>query len=421
MSLALVNSTAPAFVPDFSSLVMPKEPWKYTNLSRAVASLECTPLCTTIGCLEAALPVVSGPQMVFHNGALAENLSGSAHLAIGATLHTDIATLNATPVLDALDELPTTASNHHTISVKGKVQLPLHLIHVASGDPSTSRFTINVESGAELTLIEHQVAAPHFTTWQNLSVVINVATGAKLTHSVLQTLPPTCLLTRRTHVNLADESTYTNTTLQQGAVLSRIETHATLGTQTNFSHIGLSLARRTQHHANLLHVLHQGVGNEVHIRQRNLIDDSAHAVFQGKFHVEQLAQKTYAYMHCHNLLLNDTARASHKPELEIYADDVKCSHGAATGGLHPQQLFYLQARGFAPQAARALLTVGFAQEFIAEFPEVMHKPLETGLQNWLANHVETEDPTPDFGMDAIRRNPNAPEIEVLEDAEITDE
>lgn len=383
---------------------LPKEAWKFTNLPRAVAALQCTALCTTIGCLEAALPVVSGPQMVFHNGELAPQLSGSAHLAIGVTLSTDVETLNATPVLDALDELPSTASNHHTITVSGHVHLPLHLIHVASGEPSTSRFTVNVASGADLTLIEHQVAAPHFTTWQNLSVVINLAPGAKLTHSVQQTLPPTCILTRRTHVNVADGATYSATTFQQGASLSRIETHATLGTATNFSHIGLSLARRSQHHANLLHVNHQGEGNETHIRQRNLIDDSAHSVFQGKFYVAQAAQKTNAYMHCHNLLLADTARTSHKPELEIYADDVKCSHGAATGGLHPQQLFYLQARGFTPTAARALLTVGFAEEFIAEFPEAIASTLTKGLQNWLADHVDTEDPTPDFGMAPITRD-----------------
>jgi len=83
---------------------------------------------------------------------------------------------------------------------------------------------------------------------------------------------------------------------------------------------------------------------------------------------------------------------------------VKCSHGAATGGLHPQQLFYLQARGFTPAQARALLTVGFAQEFMEQFPEVMHPQLELGLQNWLAGHVETADPTPDFGMDPIQRD-----------------
>ncbi|RYG60231.1 MAG: SufD family Fe-S cluster assembly protein, partial [Alphaproteobacteria bacterium] len=400
-------------------LQLPKEAWKYTNLTRAVQALQCTALCTTIGCLEAALPVVSGPQMVFHNGELSDKLSGSATLAVGVTLETvdDV----ATPALDMLDELPSTYGKHHVLTVRGKVLLPLHLIHAASGEPSTSRFTVKLEEGAELTLIEHQVAAPHFTTWQNISCRIEVATGATLTHSVQQTMPPTCVLSRRTLVNVADRATYTATTFQLGASLSRIETHAVLGTETSFSHIGLSLARRDQHHANLLHVRHAGVGNQTHIRQRNLIDDRAHSVFQGKFHVDQIAQKTDAYMHCHNLLLSDNARTSHKPELEIYADDVKCSHGAATGGLHPQQLFYLKARGFSPAQARALLTVGFAEEFIGEFPEHMRKTMQTGLQDWLDNRVDTHDPTPDFGMGPIRRDEAQNYTRVADDSEMADE
>ncbi len=393
---------AVSFPPVVALPALPKEAWKYTNLNRAVQALECTALCTTIGCLEAALPVVSGPQMVFHNGELSDKLSGSASLAVGVTLET----VDDVPAegLDALDALPSTYGKHHVLTVRGKVLLPLHLIHAASGEPSTSRFTVKVEEGAELTLIEHQVAAPHFTTWQNISCTIEVAEGAKLTHSVQQTMPPTCVLSRRTRVDVADGATYAATTFQLGASLSRIETHAVLGTGTDFSHIGLSLVRRDQHHGNLLHVRHKGVGNRTHIRQRNLIDDRAHSAFQGKFHVDQAAQKTDAYMHCHNLLLSDLARTSHKPELEIYADDVKCSHGAATGGLHPQQLFYLKARGFTPAQARALLTVGFAEEFIESFPEPMRKAMTAGLKDWLDNRVETRDPTPDFGMGPVRRD-----------------
>ncbi|PZP40394.1 MAG: hypothetical protein DI585_01005 [Pseudomonas fluorescens] len=420
MALAAVRSAEVGVTPVVRpTLNLPKEAWTFTNLQRAVDGLVCTELCTTPGCLEAALPVVSGPQYVFHNGALVENMSGSSVLAHGVSLTTtDGDTPHST---DALDGLELTAGVHHTLNVTGVGRLPLHLIHVASGEPSTSRFTIVVEPGAELTLVEHQVAAPHFTTWQNIGVDIQIGKGAKLTHSVQQILPPTCVLTRRTRVDVADGAEYKATSFQYGADMSRMETHAVLGTATNFSHIGLSLARRSQHHANLLHVLHQGESNETHIRQRNLIDDKAHAVFQGKFHVEQLAQKTNAYMHCHNLLLEDTARTSHKPELEIYADDVKCSHGAATGGLHPQQLFYLKARGFTAQAARALLTVGFAHEFIEEFPELLHKSMEGALQDWLAGRVDTQDPTPDFGMGPITRDATANYERVADDSEMADE
>ena len=418
MALAMADATV-SLPPVMALPPLPKEAWKFTNLNRAVQGLECTALCTTIGCLEAALPVVSGPQMVFHNGELSDKLSGSAGLAVGVTLET----VDDVPVegLDALDALPSTYGKHHVLTVRGKVLLPLHLIHAASGEPSTSRFTIKVEKGAELTLIEHQVAAPHFTTWQNISSRIDVAEGATLTHSVQQTLPPTCILTRRTLVNVADGAAYKATTFQLGAALSRIETYAVLGTGADFSHIGLSLARREQHHGNLLHVQHTGVGNRTHIRQRNLIDDCAHSAFQGKFHVDQAAQKTDAYMHCHNLLLSDQARTSHKPELEIYADDVKCSHGAATGGLHPQQLFYLKARGFTPAQARALLTVGFIEEFIGEFPEPMRKAMGVGMQDWLDNRVNTNDPTPDFGMGPVRRDEAQTYIREADDNDMADE
>jgi len=408
--MAIATARTMDILPPRPQLNLPREPWKFSNLQRVIDTLACTELCTTIGCLEAALPVVSGPQYVFHNGALAENLSGSAVLAHGVTLET---TEHQTPntehrTRDALDTLPLTAGVTHTLHVTGKGKLPLHLIHVASGEPSTSRFRIELEAGAELTLIEHQVAAPHFTTWQNLGVEIVLAEGAVLTHSVQQTLPPTCVLSRRTFVSLADTATYSATTFQSGSTFSRIETHAELASSTTFRHIGLSLARREQHHDCTLHVRHKGTANSTHIRQRNLIDDKAHAVFQGKFHVDQAAQKTDAYMHCHNLLLNDTARASHKPELEIYADDVKCSHGAATGGLNANQLFYLEARGFTPAQATALLTEGFVNEFIDEFPEVLRKNMALALQQWQANVVDTADPTPDFGMDAIRRETDLP-------------
>jgi len=398
-----------------------EEAWRFTNLPRAVAALHCTPLCTTIGCLEAALPVVSGPQMVFHNGHLSEALSGSASLAVGVSRATTAPGPAPTPRLDALDEIPPTHPVHHSLTVRGRVLLPLHLIHAASGQPSTSRFTITLEPGAELTLIEHQVAAPHFTTWQNIRVAIHVAAGARLTHSVQQTLPPTCLLTRRTLVTVETGGIYAATTLQQGGSLARVETHATLASAAQFSHVGLSLARRGQHHGAVLHVSHRGQGNTTHIRQRNLVEDNAHAAFQGKFLVERAAQHTNAYMHCHNLLLGEGARTSHKPELEIYADDVKCSHGAATGGLQAQQLFYLQARGLSPRQARALLTVGFAQEFIAQFPPVLHPSMEKGLADWLAGHVDTADPTPDFGMGAIRTTGEETPRTAADDDAVADE
>lgn len=376
-----------------------QESWKFTNLARAVEALRCTPVCTTPGCLEAALPVVAGPQAVFHNGIFMEAYSGSMSLAPGITLTVGEAHPKAEslmPKADSLDSLK--APQESTLTVRGKTLLPLHLIHVLSGPPSRNNVHIVLEEGASLTLIEHHVAAPRFISWQHLAVTITLGKGASLTHSVLQTLPPQCLLTRRAHLYQHPTSTYTATQFQLGANLSRLETHAHLTTSTTFSFTGLALSRHSQHHGTLLHIHHADENNTTHIRQRNLADDAAHAVFQGKFYVAQPAQQTNAYMHCHNLLLSDTARTSHKPELEIYADDVKCSHGAATGGLNAEQLFYLSARGFSPQAARALLTTGYAEEFLIEFPEPVRATLSSRLHTWLHEvphaPVEPNDFTP---------------------------
>jgi Fe-S cluster assembly protein SufD len=112
------------------------------------------------------------------------------------------------------------------------------------------------------------------------------------------------------------------------------------------------------------------VGTQSHVLQRNVLRGGT-SVFGGKFLVCQPAQQTSAYMHCHNLLLEADAKAHQKPELEIYADDVKCSHGAVTGGMVPEQVEYLRMRGMSDQAARALLTEAFiANWYDAVEPEL---------------------------------------------------
>jgi Fe-S cluster assembly protein SufD len=98
------------------------------------------------------------------------------------------------------------------------------------------------------------------------------------------------------------------------------------------------------------------------------MDGSAHAVFNGQVFVRPGAQQTDAQQASRNLLLSETARVDTKPQLEIFADDVKCSHGAAVGQLDPEEMFYLQSRGLNEQTARNLLTYGFAADVLASIP-----------------------------------------------------
>jgi len=107
-----------------------------------------------------------------------------------------------------------------------------------------------------------------------------------------------------------------------------------------------------------------------------VLDGGAHGVFNGRIIVRPGAQRTDSKQTNHNLVLSEEARADSQPQLEIYADDVKCTHGATLGPLDPKELFYLQSRGLAPQEARALLTYGFGAEILGR---MRHPGLRTAL------------------------------------------
>jgi Fe-S cluster assembly protein SufD len=369
------------------------ESWKFTNLGRAVDALTCTPLCTTPGCLEAALPVVVGAQLVLHNGRLEEKFSQSFTLAKGATYRLESDTPHAA-LLDELDarEAPQTL----VIEVNESLVLPFHLIYASSGEPSTARVRVVVAPGVNLTLIEHHVAAPKFETWGHADVELVVGEGANVTHSVLQTLPPKCLLTRRTRLTMAARSKVWATQLQAGGLLSRMEMHSTLAEDCTLTWRGLSATRHRQLHDSTLVTTLTGERNTVSIRQRNAVNDEGTAVFQGKYHVHPLAQKTDAMMHVHSLLLSPSAKANHKPELEIYADDVRCTHGSATGGLDDAQLFYMKARGLPEDQAKALLLEGFTGDFVTDFPETTRRFVRSVLALQMAESPFTPTEAPVF-------------------------
>jgi Fe-S cluster assembly protein SufD len=117
---------------------------------------------------------------------------------------------------------------------------------------------------------------------------------------------------------------------------------------------------------------------------RNVLYDNAKGVFQGQIKVAQIAQKTDAQMACNTLLLSDDADFSAKPELEIFADDVICAHGATVTDIDPAQLFYLMARGVTEKTARGLLVKGFVAEVVEEFDdEAVVEALEGIITDWL--------------------------------------
>ena len=147
---------------------------------------------------------------------------------------------------------------------------------------------------------------------------------------------------------------------------------------------GLYLARGNQHvdhHTTMVHAVHHGASNEFY---KGNLDDSATAVFNGRVIVRHGAQKTDARQQNRNLLLSKQATVNTTPQLEILADDVKCSHGATIGQLDEKQLFYLRSRGIGAAAARDLLTYAFAREIIEKIPVA---PLRTRLDALLPSRL----------------------------------
>ena len=185
------------------------------------------------------------------------------------------------------------------------------------------------------------------------------------------------------HVDLWRDARYSGFTLAEGSVLKRIDyqlNHRGQGADAKLN--GVYLPRNNQlidYHTNVEHAVPHCTTSEVF---RGIIGDSARAVFNGRIHIHQDAQKTLAEMSNRNLLTSDKAEVDTKPELEIYADDVKCAHGATISQLDATAMYYLQSRGLSAAQARTMLSLGFINELLLELPQ-------EAIRDYLQQHLQT--------------------------------
>ena len=172
----------------------------------------------------------------------------------------------------------------------------------------------------------------------------------------------------RTTYRIAADARLTQSLATLGGGLVRNETEALVdGSGIELQLNGLYLTRGRQHVDNTIRVDHAKPGSVSDQFYKGVLDGEAHAVFAGKIVVRRDAQKTNAYQANNNLLLSPDVEIDTKPELEIFADDVKCSHGATAGELDERELFYLRSRGLDPATARSMLTFAFADEVLERF------------------------------------------------------
>ncbi len=252
------------------------------------------------------------------------------------------------------------------------VEMPIQLLFVSTAtQPTVShpRALILAESNSQLTLIEDFVTLGKSAYFTNAVTDILVSDNAEVRHTRIQRESTQAFHIGTTTVFQSCNSRYICNAVSLGAKLSRhnLEVHQT-GEQTETTLNGLTMIGGEQladTHSLISFTKPRSSSNQIH---KCIVDDRAHAVFNGKVYVPKAAQLTDAKQLSSNLLLSPKARVDTKPQLEITADNVKCTHGATVSQLDSDEVFYLQSRGINEDSARKLLTYAFAYEVIREIP-----------------------------------------------------
>jgi Fe-S cluster assembly protein SufD len=267
---------------------------------------------------------------------------------------------------------------------------PLHIVHIASGAQPAAMFTrslLKVGKAVSATLVESYIAADGAKAYQaHDSLIVSIGDGARLDHvrlvedgrEAFNISSSVVTLGANAHLNTFGMTSGSNVSRYQAMIAfagegSRVETN------------GVNLLNGRQHADTTLfldHAVPNCASREIF---RSVVDDRGHSVFQGRIIVRPDAQKTDAKMMTRALLLSDEAEADNKPELEIFADDVTCGHGATTGALDESLLFYLRARGLSEKEAQALLIQAFVGEAIESIAnDALRELAISAAERWLA-------------------------------------
>ncbi|MEL6335137.1 MAG: Fe-S cluster assembly protein SufD [Pseudomonadota bacterium] len=272
-----------------------------------------------------------------------------------------------------------TAREGLVMQATGTVERPIHIRqHQVGEGAAVLRHLIRVESGATLTVLESGSAS-------NTVMEIEVAPGGTFHHLRVQTGERAPAATHM-FVRVGEGSTFKSFTLMADGALTRNETVMDLVGDDAVAHVaGTVLGQGDTHLDNTIFITHAALNGESRQVFKNVLTEKATAVFQGKIFVRQAAQKTDGYQISQSVVLDDGAEFLVKPELEIYADDVKCSHGSTTGALDPDGLFYLRARGVPQVEAERMLVEAFADEAIEEIEdEALAELMRAEVSRWMA-------------------------------------
>ena len=292
------------------------------------------------------------------------------------------------PVARPLAALNTAAATDGVlIRATGRAEKPISLIYLHKSETSDAilHHCVKVEEGAEVTLLENGPAAARFNT----VLEVEVAQGGRFHHVRAQGRDHARRAATHIFARLGAGALFKSFTLTANGQMTRNEAVIEIAGDEAVAHVaGAAVGDGSTgafHHDDTVFVTHAGVACESRQVFKKVLKNGATGVFQGKILVKPGAQKTDGYQISQSLLLDDDSQFLAKPELEIYADDVKCSHGSTSGAIDETALFYLRSRGVPEQEARALLILSFLADAIAEIEDEALRDEITGrLEGWLA-------------------------------------
>ncbi|MGB3315978.1 MAG: Fe-S cluster assembly protein SufD, partial [Albidovulum sp.] len=292
------------------------------------------------------------------------------------------------PVVRPLAALNTAAATDGVlIRVTGQAAKPVHLIYRHSAETSDAMLhhCVKVEAGAEITLLETGPAAARF----NKVMEVDIAKGGRFHHVRAQGRDHERRAITHIFTRVAEAASFKSFTLTANGQMTRNECVIEIVGDDAVAHVaGAALGDGSYgkfHHDDTIFVTHDAERCESRQVFKKVLKNGATGVFQGKILVKPGAQKTDGYQISQSLLLDEDSQFLAKPELEIYADDVQCSHGSTTGAIDETALFYLRSRGVPREDATALLVLSFLADAIEEIEdEALAAEIVERLEAWLA-------------------------------------
>ena len=277
---------------------------------------------------------------------------------------------------------------------KGKViEKPIHVLNIATSDENKTliqpRNIIVAEENAQAKIISEYIGLTNLEYFTNILTEISVDENANVTFYKIQNETNNAFHIDKTDIVQKESSVFNHFSLSFGSKIARNDINTKLDGENIELHLyGLYLGNEDQHidhHTFIDHAKPNCESNELY---KGILDDNARGVFSGKILVNQIAQKTNAFQSNKSVLLSDTASIDAKPQLEIYADDVKCSHGATVGKLDEEAFFYIRSRGVPEESARSMLIRAFVEDVVGE---IKIDSLKEKVNHTIFEHLHREE------------------------------